>query len=123
MAQTAGAPVSTIQAAPSPPVVRQPAIASSVTDADFIPTKTSRYEPIGTRGYIGIWLLLMIPAINLLLLIVWACGGCRKINKRNFARAMLVIGAVSLVLGVILAFVFRNALNGLNPFASLYGSF
>ena len=46
-------------------------------------------EPISTGGYIGIMLLLAIPVINLLCLIIWACGGCSKVNKRNFARAVL----------------------------------
>lgn len=122
--QAAGAPVSTIQVAPPPPVVRPPVPAPPVAQGDFIPSNTSKYEPISTKGYIGIWLLMMIPAINLLLLIVWACGGCRKINKRNYARAMLIIGAITLVLGVILAIVFRNAFNDyLTPFILPYGSY
>lgn len=47
-------------------------------------------EPISTGGYIGIFLLLMLPIVNLILLIVWACGGCRKQGKANLARALLV---------------------------------
>lgn len=122
-AQTVGAPVTTVQAAPPPPVVRQQVTAPLMTDADFIPDNKSKYQPISTGGYIGIWLLMMLPAINLLLLIVWACGGCRKINKRNYARSMLVISAIFLVLGVILTIIFKNALNNLIPLTSPYGSF
>ena len=41
----------------------------------------SKYEPITTGGYIGIFLLMLLPLINLILLIIWACGGCQKVNK------------------------------------------
>jgi hypothetical protein len=62
-------------------------------------------------------LLLAIPALNLLLLIIWACGGCRKRNKRNLARAILLwclIGGI-LTLLIILAgtFLFGNEWNTL----------
>ena len=53
-------------------------------------TTTHREEPISTGGYFGIMFLLMIPLLNLLLLIIWACGGCRTINKRNLSRAILI---------------------------------
>ncbi len=51
----------------------------------------SPYEPISAWGYIGIWALLMIPVIGWIFAIVWACGGCRKLNKRNFARGYLLV--------------------------------
>lgn len=73
-------------------------------------------------GYL--WLLMMLPLINLLLLIVWACGGCWKINKRNFARAMLIVWGIALILGVVLTFVFRNTFNDyFAPNISPYGSY
>ncbi len=59
-------------------------------------------EPISTGGYIGIFLLMMIPLVNLICLIVWACGGCKKVNKRNLSRAMLVLMLIGIVLGVLL---------------------
>ena len=59
-------------------------------------------EPISTGAYIGIFFLLMLPVINIILLIIWACGGCNKKNKTNLSRALLVwmlIGA--LIAGII----------------------
>jgi len=123
-AQKAGAPIPAKQASPIPPAAPQPVPAAAVTEEGFVPSNKSKYEPISTKGYIGIWLLMMIPVVNLLLLIVWACGGCRKINKRNFARSMLIVGAVSMVIGGIMAFVFRSAWSDYAiPFASSYGSY
>lgn len=56
-------------------------------------------EPISTGGYIGILLLVAIPLVNLVCLIIWACGGCKKVNKRNLSRAMLVLMLITVVLG------------------------
>ena len=62
-------------------------------------------EPISTMGYFGIMFLLMIPALNLLLLIIWACGGCRKRNKRNFARATLLWFVIGGILSALIVLV------------------
>ena len=90
---------------------QQQPILKPAAEEDFIPPKGSKYEPISTRGYFGIWLLMLVPFLNLILLIVWACGGCRKVNKRNYARATIIAWVIVLILGVILTFVFRNVLN------------
>ncbi len=63
-------------------------------------------EPISTGGYIGIFFLMMIPVVNILCLIIWACGGCKKRNQTNLARATLVWMLISMVLsGVIMLIV------------------
>ena len=60
-------------------------------------------EPISTGAYIGIFFLLMLPVINLILLIVWACGGCNKKNKTNLSRALLVWMLIGVLIGGIIA--------------------
>ena len=80
-------------------------VSPPVAGGDAAPAKGSKYEPISTGGFIGIMLLMCIPIVGQVLTIVWACGGCRKVNKRNMARAMLVFLIISIVLGVILYFV------------------
>lgn len=60
----------------------------------------SPYEPISVWGYIGIWALLAIPVIGWIFAIVWACGGCRKINKKNLSRGYLILlGLVAVFIG------------------------
>ena len=49
------------------------------------------------------FLLLMIPIVNLLCLIVWACGGSNKKNKVNLSRAMLFWMLIGAVIGGIIA--------------------
>ena len=74
-------------------------------------------EPVSTGGYFGIMFLLMIPLLNLLLLIIWACGGCRKVNKRNYARAVLLWFVVGSILSALIVLagglLFGNAFNEL----------
>ena len=67
---------------------------------DIPPAKESRYAPIGSLEFLGIFLLLLIPIVNIVLLLVWAFGGCKKINKRNFARAYLVMLTLFVGLGI-----------------------
>ena len=75
------------------------------------PPKGSKYEPITTGGFIGIMLLMCIPLIGIILTIVWACGGCRKVQKRNLARASLILIAVGLVISLVLGFAAKGIVN------------
>ena len=43
-----------------------------------------------------------IPIVNIILLIVWACGGCRKNAKKSFARGTWLMILISVVLIVVL---------------------
>ncbi|MDD3192552.1 MAG: zinc ribbon domain-containing protein [Oscillospiraceae bacterium] len=96
-------------AVPSPPVPAAP-MAPPLAAADGKPAADSPYAPIGTGGWIGIMLLMVVPVVNLILLIIWACGGCKKITKRGFARAILIFMAISLVVGLVVGLVFRQAI-------------
>lgn len=71
----------------------------------------SEYEPMGAWSYFGHSLLFSIPVAGLVVLIVFACGGTRNINKRNYARSyfcglaisaiiMLILFIISLITGV-----------------------
>ena len=92
-----------VKAATPPPVVTPPPVtaAAPAVNGEYIPTKGSKYDPITTKGFIGIGLLMCIPVIGIVLTIVWACGGCKKINKRNLARASLIMMAIGLVFSLI----------------------
>lgn len=77
--------------------------------ADDKPGKKSKWGVISTKGYIGINLLMAIPGIGLILTIIWACGGCRKYAKRNYARAALIFLFAGIILLVAAALVIRFA--------------
>lgn len=62
------------------------------------PKDYARNELISTGAFVGILLLMCVPVVNLIFLIVWACGGCKKFQKRYYARAMLIVCVISVVL-------------------------
>ena len=94
-------PVSQPQSVQQPPIYMVQAQQPPVQQPAAVYTE----EPITTGGYIGIFLLLMLPLINMICLIIWACGGCHKVSKRNMARAMLVWMIIGTVLSGIIVLV------------------
>ena len=84
---------------PAPAPVQTPVYqaAPSYTSADAPPPEGSKYEPVSTFGFIGIMLLMCIPIVGQLLTLLWAFGGCKKVQKRNFARASLFFMVLSLI--------------------------
>lgn len=112
------APVQTRQpqpvyAAPVQPAPQPVYAAPLAGQVETPPPAGSRYDPVSTGGFIGIFLLMLIPVVNFILLIVWACGGCRKVNQANLARAMLILMLIGAVLTLILGIVFWGLFAGL----------
>ncbi len=115
-----GASVGAAQPAPPPPrqpvqpaqpryqAAPQPQYAAPAYGGDVPPAPGSRYDPITTGGYIGIMLLMCIPVVGLILAVVWAFGGCKKVNKRNLARATLIMMVIGLVLSLIIGFAAKS---------------
>ena len=80
-------------AVPAPVYVQQIPVAAPEQNAD----------PVGVWGWIGVFVLGMLPLINLIMLIVWACGGTKKLSLRNYSRAALICSAIMIVVFIILA--------------------
>lgn len=57
-------------------------------------------ETVSMGNWIGTFLLMLIPVLNLILALVWAFGGMTKPSKRNYARAWLIVAVVSTGLAV-----------------------
>ena len=66
----------------------------SVTQATGEPPEGSPYAVMSTGGFVGSCILMNIPVIGWLICIIWACGGCKNRNRRNFARANLIFLAI-----------------------------
>lgn len=60
-----------------------------------------REEVLSTKEYIKMYLLMMLPILNIVLLIKWGFGEGINENKRNLSKAMLVFMAVSIVPAII----------------------
>ena len=64
------------------------------------------YRPISMWGYFGYSLLFAIPIICFMILCVFALGGARNINVRNYARSyfcwivlLLILIGITIALG------------------------
>lgn len=59
--------------------------------------------PVGIGQWIGIFVLSVIPVVNLIMLIVWAASsGCKK-SLRTYAAAQLILMGVVVLLAIILS--------------------
>jgi uncharacterized membrane protein len=59
-------------------------------------------RPISMWGCFGYQILFAIPLVGLILLIVFALGGTRNVNVRNFARSYFCILIIGLIICAIL---------------------
>ena len=55
-----------------------------MSDYNGVPEK---YRPISMWGYFGLEILFSIPVIGFIFLVVFALGGTKNVNKKNFARS------------------------------------
>lgn len=112
------APVQPVNPNPAPPpfspVPAAPAYAPP--QSRTYPPPQPFVEPLRVGQYIGMFLLMMLPFVNVILLFVWSFGSAVNLNKRNFSRAALILCAISLILwiiaGGIFINVFRDIMNG-----------
>jgi hypothetical protein len=65
---------------------------------DAEPSQSSPFAVLSSWGFVGSMLLLWLPVAGFIIAIVWASGGTYNQNRRNLARAYL------LIIGLVLAF-------------------
>jgi len=108
-ASAAAHAVQTPQAYPAPAAV-------PAEDPDK-PGRKSKYAPMTSVGMAVEIFLMSIPVVGFVLMILWSCGVCRKIARRNLARAYLILLIVGIIVLVVLAllgrFVFSDELTRL----------
>lgn len=59
-----------------------------------------KFRPISAWGYIGYQILFSLPILGLILMIVFACSN-EKVNRRNYARANLILIVISVIFTVV----------------------
>ena len=69
-------------------------------------TGEPKFRPLSPWGYIGYSILFSLPLVGFILMIVFACSD-ENINRRNYARSMLI----GYVIAVVIALIFIFALN------------
>ena len=97
VAEPAPAPV-----APAPAPAPQYYAPQPAPLTDEAPAKGSKYAPVSTGAFLGYTLLFnCVPVIGFIFQLVFAFGGCKKINLRNYARALLLIQVIAVVLAIL----------------------
>lgn len=71
--------------------------------------------PLSVGQYILTFILLGIPLVNIILLLVWSFGSDVNVNKKNFCRAVLIMGIVATILSIVLGSVIVGLVNELLP--------
>lgn len=71
-----------------------------------------KYRPVSTWAFFGYGLLFGIPLAGLILAIVFAISD-KNINRRNYARSVIIIYVIILILGTIGFFVFKEIIYSL----------
>ena len=76
-----------------------------MSDINNIPEK---YRPISMWGYFGYQILFSIPIIGFIFLVVFALGGTKNVNKKNFARSyfcylviFVIVAAIAVATGLV----------------------
>ncbi len=59
------------------------------------------YNPIGMWGYFGYSILFIIPLVGFICALIFAFGGTRNINLRNFARSLFCGWIISIIIAAI----------------------
>lgn len=65
--------------------------------------------PMSVGQYILTMIVSAIPIVGFIMLLVWAFGSGTNINKKNYARAMLIMA----IIGVVLSLIFGSLIAGL----------
>lgn len=58
-------------------------------------------------------LLMCVPILNVILLFVWGFGSSANLNKKNLARASLILGAVMLIFWIAAGGLITGALDSI----------
>lgn len=62
------------------------------------------YRPISMWGYFGYQLLFSIPCVGFILLLVFALGGTKNVNLKNFARSYFCYFIIIAIIVAVLIF-------------------
>lgn len=68
---------------------------------DEEPPQGSPFAVLSSWGFVGTLLLMAIPVAGFILTIVWAAGSTGNLNRRNLARANLLLMGIALALYIV----------------------
>ena len=90
---------------PTPAASTQASYTKPSSSEDAPPPRGSRYAVMSTKAYIGHTLLFAIPGIGWIICLIMAFAA-KSLNKRNFAKALIIFFLIGIILSVIMYFIF-----------------
>lgn len=74
---------------------------------------SSSWQPLGVGEYIVMFLIGSVPILGLIMLIVWATSSTENPNKRNYAKAALIMMAIGIGIFILFSTVITTMLMSL----------
>lgn len=74
--------------------------------ADFLPESL---KPLSPWAYIGYGILMGLPIVGFICTLIFAFSSSGNINRRNYARSVLILMIIGVVLTIIAAVIFAAA--------------
>lgn len=71
------------------------------TQQYVVEPKPEKISPLPTWKFIGMFILTGIPIIGLVMILVWSFSSSFNRNTKSFARAILILGIIGLVLSIV----------------------
>lgn len=66
--------------------------------------------PLKVGDYVGMFLLMCIPIVRFIMILVWGFGSSSNTNKKNFARAVMILFVIGLALSIVFGILFGAVL-------------
>ncbi len=79
------------------------------------PAAEDRAAPLSVGDYIVMFIVFSLPLINLILALVWGFGSGINPNRKNFAKAWLILLLIGIVIGILTGIVVALAARSLIP--------
>lgn len=114
-------PTQTPQAAPQQAYAQPPQ--NQYYQQPSAPEKPEKVAPLKTWKFIGMFILTGIPLIGFIMILVWSFSSSFNKNTKSFARAILVLWIIGLVLTIIGVIINWAAIQYLVDFFSSNMSF
>lgn len=103
---------------PPPPQYQQPQYQQSYQQPGYTPAVDN--SPLSVGQYIGMYLIQLIPVVGFILLLVWAFSADTNLNKKNWAKAMLIIMLIGIALTIVISIAMGGMIAALLNSASYY---
>ncbi len=111
-----GAPVS-----PQPPQYQPPRPQYQAPVYQAAPQAGEVAPVLGLGSYILMMIVGGIPIVGFIMLLVWAFSSNENPNKKNYARAVLLMGVIGLALGLVIMLLTGGGLFAMLSSMSDYG--